>query len=151
MIGLALWLVAGMASAQQPTQAQANAVKQSCRSDYQSHCASVPTGGRAALNCLQEHLTDLSPPCQNAVSAAEGGAAPNSRAASQAQPMPAPAPQMSMRQEAALLRRSCGADFRSYCQGVQPGGGRALECLAQNQQRLSPSCKGALAEAHGGR
>jgi hypothetical protein len=149
MIGLALWSVAGVASAQQPTQAQANAVKQSCRSDYQSHCASVPTGGRAALNCLQEHLIDLSPACQSAVSAAEGRTTPNSPAATQAKPMPHP--RMPMRQEAALLRQSCGADYRSYCQGVQLGGGRALECLAQNQQRLSPSCKGALAEAHGGR
>jgi hypothetical protein len=51
----------------------------------------------------------------------------------------------------ALMRRSCGGDFRAYCQGVRPGGGRGLACLAENQSRLSPSCRDALAEARGGR
>ena len=40
---------------------------------------------------------------------------------------------MSMREQAALVRRSCGGDFHAYCQGVRPGGGRALACLSENQ------------------
>jgi hypothetical protein len=54
-----------------------------------------------------------------------------------------------MREEVALMRRSCGGDYRSYCSGVQPGGGRAIACLSENEARLSPSCRGALAEARG--
>jgi hypothetical protein len=152
VFGLLLFGCAGAAVAQQPTQAQTNAIKQSCRSDYQSYCASVPTGGRASLQCLQEHLTSLSPPCQSAVSAVSGaapsggGQAHPPAAASQGAP-----PAMSMRDEMALMRRSCGGDFRAYCRGVQPGGGRGLACLAENQSRLSPPCRGALAEARGGR
>jgi hypothetical protein len=57
------------ASAQQPSQAQLNALRQSCRGDYMAHCSSVPTGGAPALNCLKQHLTTLSPGCQNAVNA----------------------------------------------------------------------------------
>ena len=48
-------LIAGVSWAQQPTQAQQNAIRQNCRSDYQSYCSAVPTGGQASLQCLQQH------------------------------------------------------------------------------------------------
>jgi hypothetical protein len=156
VFGLLLFGFANAAVAQQPTQAQTNAIKQSCRSDYQSYCASVPTGGRASLQCLQEHLTDLSASCQTAVSAVSGADPSGARQAGGGQAHPPAAsqgapPAMSMRDEMALMRRSCGGDFRAYCRGVQPGGGRGLACLSENQARLSPPCRGALAEARGSR
>jgi hypothetical protein len=147
LFGVLLLQLAGEAAAQQPSQAQANAIRQSCRSDYQSYCASVPTGGRASLQCLQEHLTDLSAACQTAVNAASGGGSAHPPPSS-AQAAP---PAMAPREEAAMMRRACGADFRAYCRGVPLGGGRAMGCLAENESRLSPACKGALAEAHGAR
>ncbi|WP_428484496.1 cysteine rich repeat-containing protein [Rhodopila sp.] len=156
LFSFVLCAVAGAAGAQQPSQAQISAIKQSCRSDYQSNCASVPTGGSAALQCLQQHQADLSPACQSAVAGIGGGAAAaggsaRSPAASQAT-APAGAPSaMSPRQQAGLMRNACGGDFRAYCRGVRPGGGRAMSCLAANQTRLSASCKGALAQAHAGR
>jgi hypothetical protein len=165
LVGLLLFGIAATAAAQQPSQAQIGAIKQSCRADYQSYCSGVPTGGSAALQCLQGNIASLSPQCQTAVGAVSGSgsARPPSQAsqsappygASSAAPPPAPssAPSsaMSMRSEAALMRRSCGGDFRAYCQGVRPGGGRAIGCLAENQARLSPSCRSALAEAQGAR
>jgi hypothetical protein len=33
------------------------------------------------------------------------------------------------RQEIRLVRSACGSDFRTYCSGMQPGGGRVVECL----------------------
>jgi len=157
LVGLSLFAGAVTAGAQQPSQAQVGAVKQSCRTDYQSFCSGVPTGGSAALQCLQGHVASLSPACQTAVSAAAGGASARPPAqASQSPPAyraptsPPPAP-MSPREEAALMRRSCGGDYRAYCQGVRPGEGRALACLSENQARLSPPCRGALAEARGAR
>lgn len=149
--GLMIWHFATSAAAQQPTSAQTNAIKQSCRSDYQANCAGVPTGGKAALQCLQQHLSVLSPPCQSAVSAVgSGGAAPSSGApAAAAPPASRPPPAMTPRQEAALMRSSCGGDFRAYCAGVPMGGGRGLACLEANQSRLSPRCKGAMAEVGG--
>ncbi len=43
------WLSAPAALAQQPSRAQIGAIRANCRADYQAHCASVPTGGLAAL------------------------------------------------------------------------------------------------------
>ncbi len=57
--------------AQQPTDAQRNAVRANCRSDYQSHCSSVPPGGLPSLQCLQKNATSLSPSCRLAVDALE--------------------------------------------------------------------------------
>jgi hypothetical protein len=157
LVGLLLFGTAGTAAAEQPTQAQIGAIKQSCRTDYQSYCSGVPTGGSAALQCLQEHISSLSPPCQTAVGAVagNGSARPPAQASQSAPPYgassAAPPPPMSMRSEAALMRRSCGGDFRAYCQGVRPGGGRAIGCLAENQARLSPSCRSALSEAQAAR
>jgi hypothetical protein len=59
----------GVALAQKPSQAQINAMRQSCRSDYMAHCSTVPTGGAPALNCLKQNLSNLSPACQSAVKA----------------------------------------------------------------------------------
>ena len=72
------------AFAQRPSQAQINAMRQSCRSDYMAHCSSVPTGGAPALNCLKQNLANLSPGCQTAVKAIAPEAPP--AAASTASP-----------------------------------------------------------------
>jgi hypothetical protein len=58
---------------------------------------------------------------------------------------------MSPRQEAALLRRACGPDFRAYCAGVPPGGGRIIACLEANGSSLSRPCRSALISARQGR
>jgi hypothetical protein len=42
-------------------------------------------------------------------------------------------------------------DYRALCRGVQPGGGRALACLQENSQSLSPRCQQALMAARSGR
>jgi Cysteine rich repeat len=153
LFGALLCQLAGVAAAQQPSQSQANAIRQSCRSDYQSYCSSVPTGGAASLQCLQSHLSQLSSPCQTAVSAASGGTAtpPPAATGQAAAPSSAPPPPMSPREKMAVMRRACGGDFRAYCRGVPLGGGEGMRCLAQNESRLSPSCKNVLAEAHGAR
>ena len=57
------------ALAQQPSPAQQNALRQSCRADYQRNCAGVPAGGAEALACLQQHAAQTSPGCQQALRA----------------------------------------------------------------------------------
>lgn len=69
-----VWLIttgigAGAAAAQEPTEAQINAIRESCRSDYAAQCEDVPAGGKEALQCLQAHLNDLTQGCEHAVSA----------------------------------------------------------------------------------
>lgn len=156
LFGIMLTAHAADVVAQQPTQAQTNAIRQSCRSDYQVHCATVPTGGSAALQCLQQNLSSLSAACQTAVGAV-GGGIPAPTASAPAAPVPAqgsmppsPPPRpMTLRQEAALMRNACGGDFRTYCSGVRLGGGRAAQCLADHRESLSPSCQNALSAARG--
>src|SRR5580704_7268888 len=66
---------AAPAYSQAPTDAQRSAIRSQCRSDYQAHCASVPPGGKASLQCLQQNMSSLSSGCQAAVRAVEAPAA----------------------------------------------------------------------------
>ncbi len=49
--------------------------------------------------------------------------------------------------EAFVIRRFCSNDFKVLCKGVQLGQGRAVKCLADNRDALSPGCKQAMAKA----
>ena len=142
------------AVAQKPSQAQISAVRQACPADYQTYCSNVPTGGSASLACLKRNAQSLSEPCRQAV-AAIGSRAP-AAAATTAPGTAAPAartyaPPMSPRQEAMLLRRACGMDYRTYCSEVPLGGGRVIECLRENGPSLSRQCRSALMSARQGR
>ncbi|WP_050424613.1 cysteine rich repeat-containing protein [Bradyrhizobium tropiciagri] len=132
-----------------PSSAQISAIRSACRSDYPKVCAGVPTGGAPALQCLEKNKAKLSPACGKAVAAAGGGAAPAEGAATAAAPTAAPAVIMLRplrpREELFVLRSACGADVRSVCGGVQPGGGRIVQCLATNAGSLSPACREVLA------
>ena len=129
---------------------QAAAVRAACHSEFGVHCPGVKPGGSAALRCLQANAAALSPPCRNAVLAmGEGGAPPPPAGAAAPPPLLAPlGPIPPMRPRVALQVLSfCGAEQRTLCGNVPPGGGRIIECLAANYTRLSPECYGALARA----
>ena len=138
---------AAAAPAGQPTSAQISAIRSACRSDYPKVCAGVPTGGAPALQCLERNKSKLSAGCEQAVAAAGGGAAAPSATTAGA-PAAAPAAivlrPMRPREELFVLRSACGADVRSLCGGVAPGGGRILQCLATQAASLSPDCRGVL-------
>ena len=119
----------------------------------------MPTGGAPVLQCLEKNKAKLSAGCEKAVSAASGGgataAAPAAGAAPAAAGAAAAAPAaptvivlrpMRPREELLVLRSACGADVRSICGGVQPGGGRIVQCLATNAAQLSPACKDVLSQ-----
>ena len=185
----ALMMAAALAGAapafsQAPSQAQRDAIKSQCRSDYIAHCSSVPPGGEASLQCLQKNMSSLSSGCQGAVRAVEAPAATAKPATETAAPKPATpkaaapkaaAPKaagstaaaapagapataapaaptvivlrpMRPREELFVLRSACGADVRSICGGVAPGGGRIVQCLATNAASLSPACKDVLGQ-----
>jgi hypothetical protein len=152
---------AAAAPAGQPTSAQVSAIRSACRSDYPKVCAGVPTGGAPALQCLEKNKAKLSAGCEKAVSAASGGAAgapaataaapaagaaPAAAAAAPAAPAVIVLRPMRPREELLVLRSACGADVRSICGGVQPGGGRIVQCLATNAAQLSPACKDVLSQ-----
>ena len=142
------------AAPKQPSSAQVSAVKSACRSDYPRVCASVPPGGAPALECLEKNKAKVSAACAKAVSAASGGgaaaAAPAGTAPAAAE-APAAAPAVIVlrplrpREELFIVRSACGADIRTLCAGVAPGGGRIVQCIASNAASLSPGCKDVLA------
>ena len=154
------------AGMKKPSSAQIAAIRSACRSDYPKVCAGVPTGGAQALQCLNENKASVSPACQNAVAAAAGGpaapagsapaqeaaASPAAPAAAPAAPSPAAAPPvivlrpMRPREVLFVMRSACGADVRELCAGVDPGGGRILQCLASNAASLSPDCRAVLSQ-----
>ena len=76
MMTAAILATAATALAQAPTEAQREAIKSECRSDYMAHCSSIPPGGEASLQCLQKNMSSLAPGCQSAVRAVEPAAAP---------------------------------------------------------------------------
>jgi Cysteine rich repeat len=165
------------ACSQAPTDAQRSAIRSQCRSDYQAHCASIPPGGKASLQCLQQNMSDLSSGCQAAVRAVEGSAAPKAEttpvtpaestpAASTAKPAAetAAAPAASNRApkaaastrtkkpssaQVAAIRSACRNDYQQNCAGVPTGGAAALSCLEKNKANLSANCQKAVSAAGG--
>src|SRR5262249_25901493 len=131
--------------------------RSACRADYPKVCASVPPGGAPAIECLEKNKAKVSAACAKAVAAvAGGGAAATAAPAAGAAPAaagaaPAAAPAVIVlgplrpREELFIIRSACGADIRSLCAGVQPGGGRIVQCVASNAASLSPACKDVLA------
>jgi hypothetical protein len=129
------------AAAQQPTQAQVASVRQLCRTDHQAHCASVPTGGSAAPACLQQNISRLSEPCQQAVQAASTGNGSPENAPSQPALPPATAAQgpATRRQQIALFRHSCAGDYRTFSD-IEPGAGeRWHACTNTARHSASPA------------
>jgi hypothetical protein len=157
---------AATTATKKPSSAQATAIRSACRSDYMAHCASVPTGGAAALNCLKQNKSKLSANCQQAVNAAGGGAAsgaavapaeggappaggaPTDTAAAAPGAAAAVAPMvlrpMRPREVLFVLRSACGGDVRALCADVPPGGGRIVQCLAAQAASLSTDCHNVL-------
>lgn len=199
------------APAQQVTDAQRNAIRASCRSDFMSHCSGVQPGGAAAFQCLQQNMAKLSAACKSAVNAVvpqeeaqKPAPAPKAEAAKPAaaeapktepspekaeaapakEPTPSAAPKAAASppskpavakpkpaasaakpavssappthplvlrplrpiEEARVLRQACGADARTLCGAVQPGGGRIIQCLASRPAALSARCREVLGQ-----
>src|SRR5258705_11990109 len=150
------------AFSQVPSDAQRSAIRSECRSDYEAHCASVPPGGAASLQCLQKNMSSLSPGCQTAVRAVEPPAAPKAETAPAAAPKtesapsaattkpaetaaPAAAPKATASTPAkkpsdaqiAAIRSACRSDYQKVCAGVPTGGAAALQCLEKNNAKAS--------------
>ena len=174
MMTAAIFADAAPAFSQAPTQAQRDAIKSACRSDYIAHCSSIPPGGEASLQCLQKNMSSLAPGCQSAVKAVEAPAAPKAESApaaetakpaaetakpaaepktstpatSAAAPKAAAAKQPTSAQISAI-RSACRSDYPKVCAGVPTGGAPALQCLEKNKAKLSAGCEKAVAAATG--
>ena len=65
-----------LAAAQQPTSEQQSAIRTACRADFMAHCRGVPAGGAAALACLKDNATKISPACQKALASLAAASTP---------------------------------------------------------------------------
>jgi len=168
-------VISASAFAQAPTDAQREAIRSACRSDYMAHCSSVPPGGLESLQCLQKNMSSLSGSCKSAVSAVEAPAvAPAAKsetpatpkadtpaAAEPAKPAATAAPAAAPKAAAgaakkptdaqiAAIRSACRSDYPKVCAGVPTGGAPALQCLDKNKANVSSGCQQALNAAGGG-
>ncbi|SRR6266851_3725868 len=167
----ALFAVATPAFSQAPTDAQRSAIRSECRADYEAHCASVPPGGAASLQCLQKNMSSLSSSCQTAVRAVEAPAASKAEPAPAAATTAKPAAETAAKPAAesaapkaaesaaakkpsdaqvAAIRSACRSDYQKVCAGVPTGGAPALQCLEKNKSKLSSNCQQAVNAASGG-
>jgi hypothetical protein len=153
---------------QAPTDAQRAAIRSECRSDYEAHCASVPPGGAASLQCLQKNMSSLSSSCQSAVRAVEPAVAPKAESTPAAAPPTAEtapskpgsetaAPETASTAakkpssaQVAAIRSACRSDYPKVCAGVPTGGAPALQCLETNKSKVSAGCERAVTAALGG-
>ena len=65
--------------------------------------------------CLKEHSGELSPACKENMA--------------------------KMKEKASDFRHACKDDMKKICAGIQPGGGRIMQCMKQHEAELSPACK----------
>ena len=156
----AIWLATVNAAWAQATQAQRDAIRAACRSDFIANCSGVTPGGTEAFKCLEHNSGKLSPPCKSAVEAVAAKPAAPVEAAPPASPLPAPAAaeapaassegaaaSQSQPDHIAAVRKACTLDdFMAHCSWIQPSSPEVLLCLKANASDLSPGCKAAVAD-----
>jgi hypothetical protein len=156
--GLLLALLHDQAAAQQPTEAQRDAIRAACRSDFMANCSGVQPGGREAFECLLRNDARLSPSCRAAVNAAapkpsepagaRAPAAPATAAPAQSKTAP-PAtqatPAEARNEQLKTMQQACTHnDLVAHCSWIAPNNPEILQCLKANAADLSPNCQAAV-------
>ena len=156
-----LLLAFGPVSAQQPTQAQRDAIRAGCRSDFMANCSGVQPGGKEAFECLLQNDAKLSASCQAAVNAAapkpaevtapataapaNSEAAPPAAKVERAPPGIQVAPSEAKDEQLKTVQQACTLDdFVAHCSWIAPGNPEILLCLKANAADLSPNCQAAV-------
>src|SRR5262249_25614951 len=98
-----------------------------CRPDLEKFCKGVKPGGGRLVECLKQHESELSGGCRAKL---EEGKKRGAEA----------------KERVDEFAEACKADAQKVCQGVQPGEGRVLNCLADNKDKVSPACRQKIEE-----
>jgi hypothetical protein len=159
--GLLSVLLHDQAAAQQPTEAQRDAIRAACRSDFIAHCSGVQPGGKDAFECLLRNNAKLSPACQAAAAPKPAepaaAAAPASAIPANSETVPpatkverAPpgnpvAPTEAQNDQLKSVQQACTLnDLVAHCSWIAPSNPEILLCLKANATDLSPNCQAAL-------
>lgn len=86
-----------------------------CKDDAAKFCKDVQPGEGRIMQCMKEHENELSPACKERIAEMKKGA-----------------------QE---VREACKEDVLKLCKGIEPGGGRIINCLREHENELSAGCK----------
>jgi hypothetical protein len=158
LAGLLMALAIDPLAAQQATEAQREAIRASCRSDFIANCSGVTPGGREAFECLLRNESRLSGSCKEAVNAvaakpAEAAPAPAAETSAPARTESAPpkesAPATTSREDTLKsVQNACTmSDMMAHCSWIQPSNPEIVLCLKANAADLSPSCQAAVQAA----
>jgi hypothetical protein len=95
-----------------------------CRADVERLCKNVQPGGGRIAQCLKDNEASVSPECKEHMAKVSEH----------------------MHQRMQAFDQACKGDVEQYCKQVQPGQGRMVRCLRDNEAKLSASCKEQLAQ-----
>ena len=100
-------------------------VANGCKMEIEKYCSQVTPGQGRILACLYAHEDKLSAKCEYALYDA--------------------AVQLE-RAVAALsyVANECNTDLEKYCESIEPGEGRLLDCLDKHDKQVSKRCKQAI-------
>jgi len=91
-----------------------------CKPDVDQFCAGVDPGGGRVIGCLGQHQIQLSASCQAEITRLAEA-----------------------RERVAAFKTACSSDVASFCKSVSTQAGPLLECLQENEARLSSECRAA--------
>ena len=100
-------------------------VANGCKMEIEKYCSQVTPGQGRILACLYAHEDKLSAKCEYALYDA---AAQLERAVA----------------ALSYVANECNEDLDKYCESIEPGKGRLLECLDKNDKQVSKRCKQAI-------
>jgi hypothetical protein len=100
-------------------------VANGCKMEIEKYCSQVTPGQGRILACLYAHEDKLSAKCEYALYDA---AAQLERAVA----------------ALSYVANECNEDLDKYCESIEPGKGRLLECLDKHEKQVSKRCKEAI-------
>jgi len=100
-------------------------VANGCKMEIEKYCSQVTPGQGRILACLYAHEDKLSAKCEYALYDA---AAQLERAVA----------------ALSYVANECNEDLDKYCESIEPGKGRLLDCLDKHDKQVSKRCKQAI-------
>lgn len=125
VLGLVLSITLLFAASSMANETLLDSVVEGCMTELETYCKDVTPGQKRVLACLYSHNDKLSGKCEYALYDA------------------------AIQLERAIAALSyvvneCAEDLGEFCENVPAGEGRLLECLAENESKVSTRCKEAF-------
>ncbi len=98
-----------------------NLAEESKAGDIKTLCAGIQPGEGRIKACIESHLTDLSPTCEDRVLTV------------------------------AVTGKVCKTDVAKLCAGIVPGTGGIRACIKSHMAEVSGSCRDAMSQAAAGK